>query len=90
MNDTTWYIHPGGCVTTNRLLAERLPQEDACPQKLCADGVLRDLWKCDHAVVTEFTRARKQLSLNFKVFVQEGQGPVRLWKFEEKKQATKV
>lgn len=80
-----WYIAPSGCVATNRILAEHLPAENECKDKLCEDGEERDLWKCDHAMVAELQRAKASLNLTFKVFVQEGQhGKVRLWVFPKK------
>lgn len=91
MREFIWYVEPAGCVVTNKILVEHLGGDGECKGKLCADGLEHDLWRCDREFITELERARKRLSLTFKVYVQEGEhGQVRLWKFGKKKKKRHV
>jgi hypothetical protein len=80
-----WYIDPCGDPVTNKIIGETLPEENECHGKLCSDGKRRDLWVCEHSIVTHLENARKALHLKFNILVQRNQhGKIRFWKFEKK------
>jgi hypothetical protein len=75
--DYTWYIEPLD-PHTNQWIGRSLWEEiDGCRSVLCADGVSRDMWRCDRDFVEKLKRSRQQNRYKFKIFVQEGNGLAR-------------
>ena len=81
------FIYTGGNLLANQMLAEKLSDEDACPDQLCSDGEVRDLWRCDRKHVREMEEASEGMpQIYFRIFVREGMhGKIRPWTFGRKK-----
>lgn len=75
----TWYIEALDGGYTNEVLSRELPDTNCLRDKMCADGVKRNLWQCDYKFVAKMKRGKKSLKVNFAVFVQEGNGQIRIW-----------
>lgn len=74
-----WYLEPLDS-HTNEVIGKYLwEDENAETSRLCADGIRRNLWRCQWCDVERFQNSRQDLKLKFKVFVQEGQGQIRAW-----------
>lgn len=79
--DYVWYAEARDAIT-NEIIAKELNETSICCGTVCADGIMRDLWQCDHRFVNKLVRNRIQLGLNFMVFNQKGRyGKVRRWVF---------
>lgn len=78
--ECTWYIFAHD-MHTNAVVAQALePGENCAFQVECADGVKRDLWSADHALLSYLTESKKkQEVLNFEVFVSTGNGKPKRW-----------
>lgn len=77
----TWYLYPKDD-HTNEVFSRSLPGENFIDKKKCADGKNPPLWRCDHQFVE---RLKGSVSLKYVVYVQEGDGHIRPWKFTKKK-----
>ena len=69
---------------TNRVIAEDLAEraeESIYPNRLCADGVARNLWECPSSLVRRLAKNRRSLGLKFSVFYRRGTGPIKHWLF---------
>ena len=76
--DYSWYVEPLDA-HTNEWVGKYLWEESAGNSLvLCFDGIRRDLWRCDRDFVTKLKNSRHQLHFKFRIFVQEGRGPIRL------------
>ena len=86
---TVWYVDTRGDPDTNKLVAKMLPVESACSDKLCADGLKRNLLMCEHSMVAYLENARVSFHLKHQIFVQRyPHGKVRLWRFNGKRVKT--
>lgn len=86
MSNYTWYVEPIGGLT-NETISNELPPEDALREKTCADNETHDLWRCNHEFITKLKNSQQRLKFN--VWVQEGNGQIRIWVPPPKK-ATKM
>lgn len=69
---------------TNRVIAGDLAEraeENVLPNRLCADGVVRNLWECPPGLVRRLAKNRRSLGLKFSVFYRRGAGPIKHWLF---------
>jgi len=74
--NTEWFVE--GDASTNRILAEQVPNAEECPEMLCVDGEKRNLWRLPAHQVAMLDRERKRLGLKFTVFSRVGQSGVDL------------
>lgn len=69
---TDWFIEPLDS-DTNAAIARLFESREACPGMRCADGKEHDLWPCRAYTELEVVHnSRKQLKLNFRIFVRRG------------------
>lgn len=84
-----WFIEPQDAYT-NRVISEHLPLGEFS-EILCADGIRRGMWVCEHEFVGKIEASREQLRLLFRVYNRSGpQRPAREWKFGKRKGYTKT
>ncbi|MDP3975020.1 MAG: hypothetical protein Q8P88_01900 [Candidatus Jorgensenbacteria bacterium] len=77
----TWYLYLKDIHTQAEVARKLDAHVDFAMERLCADGVKRDLWKTDYALVSYLQESvRKKEPLFFLVFRQVENGPIRLWK----------
>jgi hypothetical protein len=77
MPETKWYAFTNDAYT-NEVISHLLPAENAAEGVLCEDGKKRPLWRCDeYSQVMVLCHNRRQARLVFKVFKQDGNGPIR-------------
>ncbi|HLD28177.1 MAG TPA: hypothetical protein VJB67_01035 [Patescibacteria group bacterium] len=81
-----WYIEPLDA-KTNEIIGKNLSESDFSENLRCADEVLRSMWACSHLLIERFTDSQRQLGIRFNVYCQEGNGPIRRWKFIVKPKA---
>jgi len=80
----TWYVEATDSYT-NMVLSQHLVDELRHEGKICADDERHDLWECpNYASVSRFMRDRYDLGLHFTVFIQEGAGKIRKWRFRSR------
>ena len=84
-----WYIEPINAFT-NEVVSRN--QDFLCDEQmfdgvLCADGKSHKLWGCAHGFsdVDKFMKSRACMGTVFKVWHQEGNGPIRVWIFTGRK-----
>lgn len=70
-----WYLKPLDS-HTNEVIAN-LPDAVFEEGVLCQDGKRRAMWQCPRELVASLNRSRRNLNLNFTVFVREDNSPVR-------------
>lgn len=86
----TWYVEPIGN-KTNAVIHDYIKEKsiDAeCRSIECADEKKHNLWRCDFDLIGTLHVSQKSLSLNFRVFNQQGKGLIRpcpSFLFEKKK-----
>lgn len=68
---TFWYMEPLD-THTNEMFAQNIPGNDTCPQKMCGDGVRRDLWRCSRKELHRFDEDRNEKGLSFQSYSQNG------------------
>lgn len=78
----TWYIFAHD-MHTNAVIAQAFG-DDLCENCAfhvpCEDGVERDLWIVEHALLSYLTESKKkQEVLNFDIFVKVGNNKPKLW-----------
>jgi hypothetical protein len=78
--ECTWYLYAQD-MHTNAVIAQALDPSERCAFRVvCADGVMRDLWNADHALLSYLTESKKkQEVLNFEVFVKVGGAKPKRW-----------
>ena len=76
-----WYVEPLDA-STNAVLAQLLPEENAHTEIHCSDGKKRSLWECtEWAVVGKLNSSKRDMSLRYHIWVRKLPfGQVRLWK----------
>lgn len=86
MSETKWYVYGQGDPWTNEVLSTefRLGETkgfgERCRDVLCGDGRERNLWIAgSFKEVSDVLRAKKDPRFKVSIFVQEGNGKVRLW-----------
>ena len=77
-----WFIEPLNA-DTNAVIAKELPEENAFRGVRDNEGRKHDVWLVggDARTVRTFVNSRKSAGLRFNVFVQEGNGKMRLANF---------
>ena len=81
--DVVWYIDPLGDSTVNKIIADNSSPEDECCDQRCSDGVKRDLWRCEHDLITRLKRLEATICLHYNVYRKRGQyGQIERWNFE--------
>jgi hypothetical protein len=82
----TWFIDTKGDPKTNVLIASELDEWYECRDKLCQDGVRRNLWRCpSREFLQSFQRIANANRFKYDIYVREGDyGPIRLWIFERR------
>ena len=84
----TWYIEPEGSYT-NMVVSQIIPDELCHEGKLCADGAKRNLWECrNYSDLSRLVRERQELGIRFNIFVQEGRGAIKRWRFTSRVRRT--
>ncbi|MEK7653275.1 MAG: hypothetical protein AAB358_02245 [Patescibacteria group bacterium] len=78
-----WYLEALDA-DSNEIIAKNLGDDQSCGEYTCADLQRRQLFRCDSKFVAKIRMSRAKFNLHFKVFVQEGRGPIRLWPFQKK------
>ena len=64
-------------VRTMALLRKVLGEDCACYQRLCGDGVLRNLWICvDHKSMSAFIQPALEQGLPYKLYVLNGDNEI--------------
>jgi len=77
-----YYVHPED-KHTNDTLAEDFEESG---DRVCSDGKTRFMFDTrDHSLIAYIQRSRKEMNLNFLVFIQEGAGKIRPWPFDATK-----
>lgn len=71
-----WYVEPLDA-HTNEVVAREVGAERLHLGLPDEDGIPRNVWECQWPLVNILRRSRKQLNLQFLVFVREGQGKMR-------------
>lgn len=72
-----WYIFTNDA-HTNQVISRELPSENTMTGIMCADGVERNLWKCDGQFVTKIRQSKKDQHLVFEIFKKDGKyGPIK-------------
>jgi hypothetical protein len=76
----TWYLFAHD-MHTNAVIAQAFDAGESLAHGVrCNDGVERNLWKADHALLSYLTESKKkQEVLNFEVFVKVGNGMPKRW-----------
>ena len=78
----TWYIFAHD-MHTNAVIAQAFGDdlsENCAFQVSCEDGVERNLWIVEHALLSYLTESKKKHEvLNFEVFVKVGNGAPKRW-----------
>lgn len=76
----TWYIHSGD-MHTNAVIAQGFDPDESCAFGIrCEDGVERNLWRADHALLSYLKESKKkQEVLDFEVFVKVEDGRSKCW-----------
>lgn len=73
----TWYIEALDSYT-NMVVATVVGADTNFSQKICADKRRRMLWEVAPSLLTYIKRSKGDLKLKFNIFVQEGNGKIRL------------
>lgn len=67
-----WFIEPIDA-QTNDVISNQLGEENFC-RKLCADGINRNLWMCDHNFAQSLWDSRETLNLKLRIYSALAQG----------------
>lgn len=89
MTEYSWFIEPLDDFTNECIAREASERrEHVLPgrDRVCADNEPHNLWECSHTFIRELRRS--QQPLRFAVWVREGGGKIRRWKFETRKKKT--
>ncbi len=79
-----WYVEPKN-QHTNESICMMSSEENIYPGRVCSDGHPHDLFETTRPYVDFLIRSRRtQPALDFRVWVQEGDGMVRRWYLEKK------
>ena len=81
---TQWYVYTGEDELLNEIVSKHLVNADISNDVLCSDGVNRNMWACDHAVIRELNKLNTfGWRVKPKYFVKQGlHGQVRPWNLE--------
>ena len=81
-NSCTWFIDSIGDTHVNQVIAENSSPEDECLGQLCSDGLRRNLWRCQHDLITRLNRFALTNKIHFQIYRRHGNGEIEPWKFE--------
>ncbi|KPJ55138.1 hypothetical protein AMJ47_01315 [Parcubacteria bacterium DG_72] len=76
----TWYIEPLSDQTNLKIGAHIIRKTTIradCVAVRCVDGRERDLWRCGFDLVSFLRDSKEDLNLNFRVYIQVDNGPIR-------------
>ena len=77
MREYQWFVEPKD-PHTNEVISE---MSDEAGEQICEDKEYHNLWRCDRKTINLLKKGKKKFNLDFRIFVQEGKGKIRKWKF---------
>jgi hypothetical protein len=66
-----WFIFTNDGYT-NQSISRELPAENTHFDKMCAEGIQRNLWECDGQFITKMLKNKKVQKLVFDIYKQDG------------------